>query len=48
VHLAMLSRGWTGTMPPSGDAPTTSRQWLAGLTVAGVAVLLAGSGWVAA
>lgn len=48
VHLAMLSRGWTGTMPPSGDAPTTPRQWLAGLTVAGVAVLLAGSGWVAA
>ena len=46
VHLAMLSRGWTGTMPPSADAPTTGRQWLAGLSAAAVAIVLAGSGWV--
>ncbi|MFP5071389.1 cobalt ECF transporter T component CbiQ [Pseudonocardia nantongensis] len=46
VHLAMLSRGWTGTMPPTGDTPTTARQWVTGLSAAAVAVLLAGSGWV--
>ncbi|MBW0106706.1 cobalt ECF transporter T component CbiQ, partial [Pseudonocardia sp. KRD291] len=46
VHLAMLSRGWTGAMPPMSDAPGTSRQWAAGLSAVAVAVALAGTGWV--
>lgn len=46
VHLAMLSRGWTGTMPPAADPPTSARQWLAGLSVGALALLLAGTGWV--
>ncbi|ALL76798.1 cobalt ABC transporter permease [Pseudonocardia sp. EC080610-09] len=46
VHLAMLSRGWTGTMPPLGDTRTTARQWVAGLSAAAVALVLAGSGWL--
>jgi cobalt/nickel transport system permease protein len=45
VHLAMLSRGWTGAMPPMSDDPATTRQWLTGLSAAVVALLLAGTGW---
>ncbi|MBC3192131.1 cobalt ECF transporter T component CbiQ [Pseudonocardia sp. C8] len=48
VHLAMLSRGWTGAMPPSADDPTTPRQWLTGLAPAAVAVVLAASAWMPA
>ncbi len=48
VHLAMLSRGWTGAMPPMADAPTTSRQWAAGMSAVLVAAVLAGTGWVLA
>lgn len=34
VHLAMISRGYTGQLPQlSGTAATAPRQWLAGLTV---------------
>lgn len=29
VHAAMLSRGYTGTMPPLGRSPATTRQWVA-------------------
>ena len=46
VHLAMLSRGWTGQMPQLSDARTTRRQWLAGLSPVAVAVALAVTGWV--
>lgn len=45
VHLAMLSRGWAGAMPPLSEERTTSRQWAAGLSAALVAALLAGTGW---
>ncbi len=48
VHLAMLSRGWTGTMPPSAGDPATARQWVTGLSAALAALLLAGSGWMLA
>ena len=48
VHLAMLSRGWTGAMPPTADDPTTARQWATGLSAALLALLLAGTGWVIA
>lgn len=46
VHLAMLSRGWTGSMPPYGAATATGRQWLAGLSVPAAAGLLAVCGWL--
>jgi cobalt/nickel transport system permease protein len=46
VHLAMLSRGWTGRMPRLTEVPTTRRQWLAGLTPTAVALALAVTGWV--
>jgi len=46
VHLAMLSRGWTGRMPLLSDAVTTWRQWLTGLSPVAVAAALAVTGWV--
>jgi cobalt/nickel transport system permease protein len=48
VHLAMLSRGWTGEMPRLFDTVTTRRQWLLGLAPAGVALALAVTGWITA
>jgi cobalt/nickel transport system permease protein len=45
VHLAMLSRGWTGAMPRLSDAVTTRRDWVAGLAPAGAALALAVVGW---
>lgn len=44
VHLAMLSRGWTGAMPRTSTARTTGRQWLAGLAPVAVAAALAVTG----
>ncbi|GAA0927190.1 cobalt ECF transporter T component CbiQ [Pseudonocardia zijingensis] len=46
VHLAMLSRGWTGRMPQLSQQGTSRRQWLAGLAPVPVAVALATAGWV--
>lgn len=46
VHLAMLSRGWTGQMPRLSDAVTTRRHWLTGLSPVAVAAALAVTGWV--
>jgi cobalt/nickel transport system permease protein len=46
VHLAMLSRGWTGEMPRLFDTTTTRRQWALGLAPVVVAMALAGAGWV--
>ncbi len=46
VHLAMLSRGWTGRMPPLSDAVTTRRHWLTGLAPVAVAAALAVTGWL--
>ncbi len=48
VHLAMLSRGWTGEMPRLSDTRTTRRQWLAGLSPVLVAAALAVTGLVTA
>jgi cobalt/nickel transport system permease protein len=45
VHLAMLSRGWTGEMPRLSDAVTTRREWAWGLAPVGVALALALTGW---
>jgi cobalt/nickel transport system permease protein len=46
VHLAMVSRGYTGTMPVLDDASATRAQWArsAALPAAALAVCLAG--WV--
>lgn len=41
VHLAMLSRGWTGTMPALAERPASARQWAAGLTPVACAAALA-------
>ncbi|MFI7064351.1 cobalt ECF transporter T component CbiQ [Kribbella sp. NPDC050124] len=41
VHLAMRSRGYTGRMPTLSDQGATSAQWLEGLTISLVAVLIA-------
>jgi cobalt/nickel transport system permease protein len=48
VHLAMLSRGWTGAMPRLSETPTTRRDWVAGLAPVAVALGLAVTGWVTA
>jgi cobalt/nickel transport system permease protein len=45
VHLAMLSRGWSGAMPRLGDAVTTGRHWALGLVPAALALVLAVTGW---
>jgi len=46
VHLAMVSRGWTGTMPDAGRA-AAPRVWLAGLVPAvGAALVLGTTLWV--
>ena len=45
VHLAMLSRGFTGAMPRTVDDAPTRRQWAAGLTPVAAAALLAAAGW---
>jgi cobalt/nickel transport system permease protein len=46
VHLAMLSRGWTGRMPPMSLHRTSRREWLTGLAPVAVALVLASAGWV--
>ncbi|SDF02928.1 cobalt ECF transporter T component CbiQ [Pseudonocardia oroxyli] len=46
VHLAMLSRGWTGAMPVLVEDRTTRADWARGLAPVGVAAALAVTGWV--
>lgn len=48
VHLAMLSRGWAGTMPVLVEDRTTRADWVRGLAPVGVAAALAVTGWVIA
>ncbi|GGS88623.1 cobalt ECF transporter T component CbiQ [Planobispora rosea] len=52
VHLAMLSRGYTGSMPVIHDVTASARQWLVAGTLPGAAlavllgtVLLGTGGW---
>jgi cobalt/nickel transport system permease protein len=42
----MLSRGWTGRMPPLSQHRTSRGQWLAGLAPVCVAAVLATAGWM--
>lgn len=41
VHLAMLARGYTGTMPALSDGGATRSEWARGLALPAVAVLIA-------
>jgi cobalt/nickel transport system permease protein len=45
VHLAMLARGYTGSMPVLGDTTATRRTWARALVPAVVAVLGAATGY---
>ncbi len=48
VHLAMLARGWTGTMPVLAEAPAGRREWLVGLlpVAAALTIAVASRWWV--
>lgn len=46
VHLAMLSRGFDGTVPDLGAAPTRPRQWLLGCLPALAAVAVCAGAWM--
>ncbi|GAA1831538.1 cobalt ECF transporter T component CbiQ [Pseudonocardia ailaonensis] len=48
VHLAMLSRGWTGAMPVTSDGRGRRTDWVAGLAPVAAALALAVTGWVVA
>lgn len=41
VHQSMVARGFTGRMPLYGVTPATTGQWLGGMSVPAVAVVLA-------
>ncbi len=45
VHLAMLSRGYTGTMPVIDPPQTSRRQWLTGLSLPALALLVSLLAW---
>jgi cobalt/nickel transport system permease protein len=45
VHLAMLSRGYDGSMPVLDDAPTARREWLGALALPAAAGLVALIAW---
>ncbi len=45
VHLAMLARGWNGTMPALHERPATRRAWFLGLAPVALATLLAVGAW---
>ena len=48
VHVAMLSRGWTGTAPAADrGAAVTRRQWAVGLSLPALGGLVAAVAWVA-
>ena len=46
VHLAMLSRGYDGQMPQLDDLRPTGRQWLAGLALPAVGLVICLAAWV--
>lgn len=46
VYLAMLSRGYEGTMPRIAETPATAAMWVAALTVPGAAAVVMGIAWV--
>ena len=46
VHLAMLSRGYTGTMPVLDDLHATRRQWLTALALPAIGLVICVAAWV--
>ena len=46
VHLAMLSRGYNGTMPAIIDVSAGRRSWAAAAVLPGVALAIATSAWI--
>jgi cobalt/nickel transport system permease protein len=46
VYLAMVSRGYAGSMPVLEDLAATRGQWLAALSVPAAAALVAATAWV--
>ncbi|WP_446222557.1 cobalt ECF transporter T component CbiQ [Nocardia sp. IBHARD005] len=46
VHLAMLSRGFDGTVPDVGTEPATRRQWLLGCLPAVAAIAVCAGAWM--
>ena len=46
VHLAMLSRGFTGVITEFGTEPATRRQWSLGVTPAVSAICVCACAWV--
>ncbi|HJW60098.1 MAG TPA: cobalt ECF transporter T component CbiQ [Actinomycetota bacterium] len=45
VYLAMVSRGWSGSMPVLQDMAATRGQWLAALCLPALATLVAATAW---
>jgi cobalt/nickel transport system permease protein len=45
VHLAMLSRGFTGSMPELDGAAASARSWIAALVVPLLAVTICAIAW---
>lgn len=46
VYLAMLSRGFDGTMPRMADAAATRREWLTASALPTIAFMVATSAWI--
>ena len=46
VHVAMLSRGFTGSMPEFGTAAATRVQWMVACAVVSAAVVVCAVAWV--
>jgi cobalt/nickel transport system permease protein len=45
VYLAMVSRGWTGSMPVLDERRATSRQWATAMVLPAVALLVSAGAW---
>ena len=48
VHLAMVSRGWTGAMPDLGARVATRADWATGLVLPAAGALVCAAAWTAA
>lgn len=46
VHLAMLSRGFSGSMPRLGDAAAARSDWAVASVLPGAALLIAAAAWM--
>ena len=45
VHLAMLSRGYNGSLPLTGSVSATAREWAAAAALPGLAAVVAVTAW---